>query len=80
MCTVWHINGHNDKTKNENVGNNSSTIIYFLVKINQNFIKFKFFELFYVTISTQSSLFKSTSGSKFQPIILKMKMAFMQEI
>ena len=43
MCTVWHINGNNDKTKNENVGNNSSTIIYFLVKNNQNFIKFKFF-------------------------------------
>ena len=43
MCTVWHITGNNDKTKNENVGNNSSTIIYFLVKNNQNFINFKFF-------------------------------------
>ena len=42
-CPVWHINGNNDNTKNENVGNNSSTIIYFLVKNNQNFIKFKFF-------------------------------------
>ena len=33
MCTVWHINGNNDKTKNENVGNNSSTNFKFFLTI-----------------------------------------------